>query len=129
MKHITNLFKGRINRLNYLIGFIITAVLMYLLTLGLFYREFLIIPIYALVVIFGLSLQARRWHDFNRPWYYAIYAILFTMSIGILSKDIGNISKLIYLVALVAVGGSKGKNRYGDEDKTVGLKSVLGLLS
>jgi len=127
MKYITNLFKGRINRLNYLIGFILTGILMYLLTIGLFYREFLIIPIYVLVVIFGLSLQVRRWHDFNRPWYYALSAILFSMSIGILSKDIGNISKLIYLVALVAIEGSKGKNRYGDEDKTTGLKSILGL--
>lgn len=123
MKQIKNLFKGRLNRLNFLFGFIILVIV---LTVSL-QIDLLLVPAWIIVLVLGLSLQVRRWHDFNRPWYYAISAQLFSMSVGLLSKDFGNISKLIYLMALIFISGSKGKNNYGDENKTTGLKSILGL--
>lgn len=121
MNKITNLFRGRLNRINYLIGFILTVII---LTIGL-QIDLLLIPAWIVVFVFGLSLQVRRWHDFNRPWYYALSVLLFSMSISILSKDLGTISKLIYFIALVFIKGSKGKNNYGNENKAIGLKEIF----
>lgn len=123
MEKIINLFKGRLNRVNFLIGFIILLVIS---TAGL-QVEFLTIPLFIVISFISSSFIIRRWHDFNRPWYYALSPIFFFIAIGISSVTLSNISKLIYLIVLLTVSGSKGKNNFGDEDKTIGLKSLLGL--
>lgn len=123
MEKITNLFKGRLNRVNFLISFIILLIIS---TAGL-QVEFLTIPLLIIITFISFSLIIRRWHDFNRPWYYSLSPIFFFIAISFSSVTLSNISKLIYLIVLLTVAGSKGNNRFGNEDKTIGLKSILGL--
>ena len=123
MEKITNLFKGRLNRVNFLIGFVLLLIVS---TAGI-RIEFLGIPLLIIGSILSISLVIRRWHDFNRPWYYSLSPVFFFIAIGFSSVTLSNICKLIYLIVLLTVAGSRGKNRFGDEDKTIGLKSILGL--
>jgi len=123
MKKILNLFKGRINRLNFLIGFCLTVVI---LVAGM-QVELLIAPTFIFIFIFSYSLQLRRWHDFNKSWTYLLGFIIFSLTLNIISKELSNIAKLICGVFLIVYPGNGGKNRFGDEDKTIGLKSILGL--
>ena len=123
MKYIKNLFNGRLNRLNFLIGF----VLMVVVSVAGMEVKFLIIPIMIVIFVFSYSIQVRRWHDFNKPWIYLAGILIFLLTINVISRDLSNIANLIYGVFLVVYTGSKGKNNFGNEDKNIGLKSILGL--
>ena len=105
------LFRGRINRRNYVIG-LVSSLAIILLTFiivsslgnisGLL--GFVWIVVFLVSIVFNISLQVRRWHDLNKSGYFVL--ISFVPSLG-----------LLVLLFLSAKGGDKKENQYGSVPK------------
>lgn len=108
MKYLKNLFSGRINRTQYIIGSIALFVLFILGILGtlLFNSDdssIFLFMFYLLVFgysFYSLSLTVRRFHDLGKEGLYVI-----TLGMPIIN--------LFFLIRLLFSSGQKVKNEYG----------------
>lgn len=68
-----------------------------------------------LILIVALSLNIRRFHDFNLSGWLAVpvFAALILVPEPSLSDYLPNFGELIWYAVLVSVPGSNGTNRYG----------------
>ncbi len=114
MKMIEHLFKGRINRKNFILGFftsiatLIVALLLIIILPGKLLDNaifativsFFWVIIVVCVIVFNLSLLVRRWHDIGRSG----WMIIFT--------SIPYIGFVVYIYLVIRKGDVK-PNKYG----------------
>ena len=93
---------------------------------GLISLLFLVVP-WLIYSLFALSLNFRRHSDLNQNGYYLLAAILLIVVFGMINTQLGEIAGGIYALYLFLAVGSNGKNKFGEEDKKRGWKSILGL--
>lgn len=97
MNPVKNLFKGRLNRRNYLLGFIIQWIIYIILT-SILENAFFIL--FALFFFMGFSLNARRLHDLGYSGWFNLLIII---------PFVG----LLLLLYLLIAPGQKIENKYG----------------
>ena len=112
----SGLFKGRLRRINFFLGHILLVIVFAIIAfpISLFQNETLTVVTELIVVwTLELSLLSRRWHDIGRDGWTTLF--FFVPFLNIFA---------IYWVLLSK--GQTGDNKYGSEDKVIGLKSILG---
>lgn len=131
-----NLFRGRINRKEYICRSIVLlfALLFYALLLFSYYKDlqntgdpfisllliiaiplvFFVIPI--IISVYSCSLQVKRLHDMNLSGWCVLPIQILGVILGNLG-EIGGIIMIIFTLLFSCVPGTKGANKYGEQPK------------
>jgi uncharacterized membrane protein YhaH (DUF805 family) len=112
---VKNLFKGRLNRRNFLIGFLLYLLVASLLVLFMILpllssnsndipslNILLFIAIDIILLVFGSSLFIRRLHDMGKSGWYLLIVIM-------------PVVVWFFLLWVFLKGGQKDSNKYGDK--------------
>jgi len=109
---VTNLFRGRINRRSYIVGYLASGMIYFLIllaanslihintNLAAIVGVLLVLLAFVVAVLFWISLTIRRFHDIDKSGYYILW--LFVPFINI-----------YYWLVLLFEQGTVGPNRYG----------------
>ena len=129
MKFISNLFKGRINRRNFVIGLISSETLIFIVILGfgsflesIFNNNvptlvgYLFVIFFISILLFNVSLFVRRWHDLGNTGLYIIFNFIPIISI-------------FTVFYVIFKSGQKKQNQYGKvpQNKVHYPQDILGL--
>jgi uncharacterized membrane protein YhaH (DUF805 family) len=108
MKFFINLYNGRLNRRNLLIGLLSSSILLLSIAMMLpsesepsgFIQITFIITIIS-TLLFNISLFVRRWHDLNKTGF---------MLLGHIVPGLG----ILFMLYAICAKGSSDSNKYGD---------------
>jgi uncharacterized membrane protein YhaH (DUF805 family) len=130
MKMIWNLYKERINRINFFVGiiivFLISGVVSSLMSILLFnaisdintlglYHSVMIIIVTLLIGIFACSLIVRRLHDLGKPSIWSLIALI-------------PLFNMFYLLYLMLTAGENKDNKYGRKlSNSLSFKRIFNL--
>ena len=110
MNYFLQLFKGRLSRTQWLVGFVIMIIITgifssaIIATINEYKAPNLLYVLMVIPVYFLASIHARRFHDMNVSGFASILA--FVPILG-----------LLVVLALLIVEGTKGSNKYGEIDE------------
>lgn len=123
MKYIANIFRGRLNSFNFVLGFFVYGFFVICASLvsqligpnvNWVVAEIIILFPFILALVFGYSLGVRRFHDFGwSGWNYLLMLVPFL--------------NIYIFFSLIFRNGQKSDNKYGSEDRGNRLRSILGL--
>lgn len=77
---------------------------------------FLCIP-YAFLNLFGITIDIKRLHDLNRPYWYAVLANVMIAVASTMPKltAFSSIAYIGFILALCMIKGTTGSNKYGED--------------
>lgn len=109
-------WSGRMNRLSYLVNYLI-ALIVYVLSLLLLTPDFLTIKLVGIVGLAGstfrtLAINSRRFHDIKLPGYWALVLAVVTVILNSMFPTIRYVTDLIIL-ALMLIPARNNNNPYG----------------